>query len=305
MDPAAAIRAGVRRVGLPRQPGPGSPSFACYANNHIVSDLLVLGAPIERMLRQIDTGLVMARNLEFIDAQSILHTQARYIRRLAGDSPGSIPIPPFEELAARVAASSMGPLHFWWQLFEGLLRFLESDFEGAAAHLDQAWALTWAVPAHIHLIDLALFSVLNRAALQTASGRPQEFDQPMRHRRLWAQRTHATSPIAWPLPKQSCCACRTGSPGALQRYEEAISQAQSSVVPIRLKGLSHEMAARSYQSLGLQVSRRHTCARPVMPGGAGGRRHWLSNWKPSMRSSVSSRHQAPRPSLCQPASNST
>lgn len=231
----------------------GSPSFACYANNHIVSDLLVLGAPIERMLRQIDTGLVMARNLEFIDAQSILHTQARYIRRLAGDSPGSIPIPPFEELAARVAASSMGPLHFWWQLFEGLLRFLESDFEGAAAHLDQAWALTWAVPAHIHLIDLALFSVLNRAALQTASGRPQEFDQPMRHLRLWAEMNPRYFSDRLALAEAELLRLQDRSLEALQRYDEAISHAEQCGA-IHLKGLSHEMAARSYQSLGLQVS---------------------------------------------------
>ncbi|MDD0842718.1 trifunctional serine/threonine-protein kinase/ATP-binding protein/sensor histidine kinase [Pseudomonas sp. Gutcm_11s] len=230
----------------------GSPSFACYANNHIVSDLLVLGAPIERMLRQIDAGLVLARNLEFIDAQSILHAQARYIRRLAGDSPGSIPIPPFEELAERVARSSMGPLHFWWQLFEGLLHFLEGDFEGAAAHLDQAWTLTWAVPAHIHLIDLALFSVLNRAALQTASGRPQEFDLPMQHLRLWAELNPRYFSDRLALAEAELLRLQGRNLEALQGYEEAVAKAEQCGA-IHLKGLSHEMAARGYQSLGLQV----------------------------------------------------
>ncbi|WP_394558896.1 AAA family ATPase [Aquipseudomonas alcaligenes] len=231
----------------------GSPSFACYANNHIVSDLLVLGAPIERMLRQIDTGLVLARNLEFIDAQSILHAQARYIRRLAGDGPGSVPIPPFEELAERVARSNMGPLHFWWQLFEGLLHFLEGDFEGAAAHMDRAWALTWAVPAHIHLIDLALFSVLNRAALQTASGQPQEFELPMQHLRLWAELNPRYFSDRLALAEAELLRLQGLNLEALQGYEDAIAKAEQCGA-IHLKGLSHEMAARSYQSLGLQVS---------------------------------------------------
>ena len=165
----------------------GLPSFACYANNHIVSNLLVLGAPIERMLRQIDSGLVIARNLEFVDAQMILFAQARYIRRLAGNVAGTVAIPDSAELAQRVNLSSMGPLRFWWALYEGLLCFLDGSFDAAAGHFDAAWALSWSAPAHIHLIDLALFSVLNLAALQGASGKPQNVERPMHHLRLWAR----------------------------------------------------------------------------------------------------------------------
>ncbi|WP_252274148.1 AAA family ATPase [Pseudomonas subflava] len=233
----------------------GSPSFACYANNHIVSDLLVLGAPIERMLRQIDAGLAMARNLEFDDAQSILYAQARYIRRLAGDSSGSLPIPPYEELAARVARSHMGPLHFWWQLFEGLLHFLEGDFEGAATHLDRAWTLTWSAPAHIHLIDLALFTVLNRAALQTATGRPQEFGLPMQRLRLWAELNPRYFADRLAVAEAELLRLEGRSLEALQRYEDAIAKAEHCGA-VHLKGLSHEMAARCYEALGLQVGFR-------------------------------------------------
>lgn len=236
----------------------GSPSFACYANNHIVSDLLVLGAPIERMLRQIDTGLAMARNLEFIDAQTVLHAQARYIRRLAGETSSSIPIPPYEQLVERVRASHMGPLHFWWELFEGLLSFLEADFERAARHMNTAWSLTWAVPAHIHLIDLALFSVLNRAALQTATGLPQQFEQPMRHLRLWAELNPRYFSDRLSLAEAELLRLDGHSLEALRHYESAVAKAESCGA-IHLKGLSHEMASRCYQALGLEMAARtHT-----------------------------------------------
>jgi predicted ATPase/signal transduction histidine kinase len=233
----------------------GSPSFACYANNHIVSDLLVLGAPIERMLRQIDAGLAMARNLEFLDAQNILYTQARYIRRLAGDGAGSIPIPSCAALAERVRDSSMGPLHFWWELFEGLLRFLEGDLEQSAVHLDRAWALSWSVPAHIHLIDLAMFSVLNRAALQTASGRQQDFTRPLQHLRLWAELNPRYFSDRLALAEAELLRLDGRHIEALRRYEEAIGHAEQCGA-VHLKGLAHELAGRCHLALGLQASAR-------------------------------------------------
>lgn len=232
-----------------------SPSFACYANNHIVSDLLVLGAPIERMLRQIDVGLVMARNLEFTDAQSILHAQALYIRRLAGDTVGSISIPSHAELSKRIACSNMGPLQFWWALYEGLLKFLEGHFEQATQHLDQAWSLTWSAPAHIHLIDLAMFSVLARAALQTSSGRRQSFAQPMQRLRLWAELNPRYFADRLALAEAELLRLEGRDLEALQHYEEAISKAEHCGA-IHVKGLAHSMAYRLHQTLGLHSSAR-------------------------------------------------
>ncbi|WP_263263858.1 ATP-binding sensor histidine kinase [Pseudomonas sp. RIT-PI-S] len=234
----------------------GSPSLACFSNNHIVSDLLVLGAPIERMLRQIDSGLIMAGNLEYVDAQSILHTQALYIRRLAGDIDAAVPIPERGELARRVSESSMGPLRFWWELFEGLFQFLEGSLEEAARRLDAAWALAWAVPAQIHLIDLALFSVLNRAALQTLTQAPQDYEQPMRHLRLWATLNPKYFADRLALAEAEVCRVRGDTLGALQGYEATIAKA-AQCGAIHIQGLAHELAARCHHSAGLSVSARH------------------------------------------------
>lgn len=234
----------------------GSPSLACFSNTHIVSDLLVLGAPIERMLRQIDAGLNLATNLEYADAQSILYIQARYIRRLAGDVGGSVPIPERAELARRVEASTMGPLHFWWELFDGLFEFLEGNFAAAACRMDAAWALAWAVPAHIHLIDLALFTVLNRAALQTATGIAQNFDCPLSSLRLWASLNPRYFADRLALAEAEICRVNGDNLGALQGYETAIAHANQCGA-IHIQGLGHELAARCHHSVGLEVSARH------------------------------------------------
>ena len=233
----------------------GAPSFACYASNHIVSDLLVLGAPIERMLQQIDTGLAMAHNLEFIDAQSRLHIQARYIRRLAGDTNSSWPIPDAITLQERVEASEMMQLHFWWWLFEGLLAFLEGCFTDAETYLQRAWLLTWSAPVHIHLIDLALFSVLNRAALQSQTGQSQDYAEPLRRLRQWAQLNPRYFQDRLALAEAEVARVTGDSLNALRLYEQAITYAEA-VGAIHIKGLAHELAARSHKELELFGSAR-------------------------------------------------
>ncbi|WP_277374185.1 AAA family ATPase [Pseudomonas sp. AA-38] len=233
----------------------GAPSFACYANNHIVSDLLVLGAPIERMLQQIDTGLALACNLEFRDAQSILHIQARYIRRLAGDTATRWPIPDKATLQARVEGSDMGPLRFWWWLFEGLLAFLEGDFAVAAQYMDRAWKLTWSAPVHIQQIDLAMFSVLNRAALQGSTGQVQDYAEPLRRLRLWAELNPRYFKDRLALAEAEVARVEGDLLGALRLYEQAIEYAESAGA-VHIKGLGHELAARCHGELQLRVSAR-------------------------------------------------
>ena len=230
----------------------GSPSFACYANNHIVSDLLVLGAPIERMLRQIDTGLELARNLEFQDAQSILCAQAVYIRRLAGEVASTIPIPGNALMAERVNRSRMGPLKFWWALFEGLFQFLEGSFEQAAVHLDEAWAQSWSAPVHIHHIDLALFTVLNRAALQTATGLAQDFEGPLARLGLWAGLNPRYFSDRFALAQAEVARVNGKVLDALRHYEDAIGKA-TACGAVHIQGLAHEMEARCLAGLGLEV----------------------------------------------------
>jgi signal transduction histidine kinase/tetratricopeptide (TPR) repeat protein len=221
----------------------GSPSFACYANNHIISDLIVLGAPIERMLRQIDTGLQYARHLEFTDAQTILFIQALYIRRLAGEVGRSIPIPSHAELAQRVARSQMAELHFLWELFEGLYQFLEGGLARAAEHLDRAWTLKWSAPVHIHLVDLALFTVLTRAAIQTQTGVTQDFARPLQQLSDAAAHNPRYFGDRLALAEAELQRIAGNHLHALLHYEDAIDKA-TACGAIHIQGLGHELESR-------------------------------------------------------------
>ncbi|MFF7706759.1 AAA family ATPase [Pseudomonas sp. NPDC007930] len=230
----------------------GAPSFACFANLHVVADQLVMGAPIERMLHQIDTGLAMAGHLEFNDAQAVLFCQARYIRRLAGPIQACVAIPEREALAAQVQASQMGPLKFWWELFEGLFLFLEGQFAAAAERLDAAWGLTWAAPCHIHQIDLALFSVLNRAAMPGPAPAASAFEPGLGRLRQWAALNPAHFADRLALAEAEVLRAQGEPLAALKRFEEAIGHA-ARCGAVHIQGLAHLLEGRCLAELGLAV----------------------------------------------------
>jgi predicted ATPase/signal transduction histidine kinase len=233
-----------------------TPSMGCYANNHIVSNLLVMGAPIERILRQIDTGLQLAHSLDFVDSQNILFTQALYIQRLAGDAARGMRIPSREDMARRIAVSHMGPARFWWSLFEGLFFFLEGNFQRAHVEFEQAWALSWATPAHIHLIDLAFFSTLNAAArLDGSAAAAQALERPLERLAYLASLNPKAFADRLDLARAEVLRAQGHSLEALRLYDESVAKA-AGCGAVHIQGLAHELASRCHQALGLHVSAR-------------------------------------------------
>lgn len=233
-----------------------TPIMGCYANNHIVANLLVMGAPIERTLRQIDTGLALAQNVEFIDSQNILFIQALYIRRLAGSVVGAVALPSRDEMARRMAVGRVGPAQYWWHLFEGLFFYLEGNFPRASLELDQAWALSWAAPAHIHLIDLALFSVLNSAArLDGSPASLRALEHPMERLQYLASLNPKAFGDRLDLGRAEVLRAKGQTLEALRLYDESVAKALGCGA-VHIQGLAHELASRCHQALGLTVSTR-------------------------------------------------
>ena len=62
----------------------GDLTMSCYACNHIVSDLLILGVPLEQVDKEIDLGLSFARRVRFKDVEGILELQKRFVHSLTG-----------------------------------------------------------------------------------------------------------------------------------------------------------------------------------------------------------------------------
>lgn len=135
----------------------GDISMACYATNHIVSDLLAMGAPLSVVSNEANRGIAMARSVGFEEVIRILQVQQAFAQSLQDDgaTPGSI-----LARATSDQASEMSPLIFWGHLFEGIAQFYGGRVALAATSFANARPWKWTTPAHIHLADLHFYSTL-------------------------------------------------------------------------------------------------------------------------------------------------
>lgn len=158
----------------------GDLAMACYACNHLVSNSLVMGQPLQEVAEEIDNGLARVRRYGYRDIEHILLAQQGFVAAMS-DSPGSA------VLGNPVKSSTT---LFFIHLFRGLSAFYLGDVQHAIRSLDQAGNLLWAVPAHINLADYYLFRGLTLGSPEAPGSLPEKHAQlqALRERfRQWAQ----------------------------------------------------------------------------------------------------------------------
>lgn len=135
----------------------GDISMACYATNHVVSDLLAMGAPLGVVANEANRGLALASSVGFQEVIAILQTQLAFAHSLRNEHylPGSIMAHATDD-----AESQMSPLIFWGHLFDGIAAFHHGFFEDALRSLEEAKVWSWTTPAHIHIAELHFYSAL-------------------------------------------------------------------------------------------------------------------------------------------------
>lgn len=145
----------------------GDTAYACFASNHIVSDLLVMGEPLSRVIEEAEAGLDLSRRVGFRDIERLIaaqHAFASCVMTGHHDFPdfsGTSLVNPFAELGSSTVSQST---LFWEWLYAGMGAYHLGDLATSQVYLDQAALLTWAVPAHINLSDLYLYRSLTAFA---------------------------------------------------------------------------------------------------------------------------------------------
>ncbi|TVT86180.1 AAA family ATPase [Pseudomonas sp. H3(2019)] len=146
----------------------GDLGMSCYACNHIGSDLLFMGEPLQGVLIELEHGLTWVRQFHYIDIERILLAQQRFASDLRhGPAPRSmaefdgIENDLFGPLDRAVVSQ---PTLFWRWLYSGMSAFYFGDIRYALRRFEEAAALTWSLPAHINLADYYLFYSLTLAS---------------------------------------------------------------------------------------------------------------------------------------------
>lgn len=248
----------------------GDLTMSCYACNHIVSDLLILGVPLEQVDKEIDLGLSFARRVRFKDVEGILELQKRFVHSLTGGPglPGNFGVVVDGRMTfdAGLLDTEMTTLRFWIWLLKGVSCYFHGDYQNAQYCLAVAGELKWATPAHIHLLDYHLYTALTLAKLsggaKNAAAVVATIEPHLTKLRNWAQLNPATFRDKLLLVEGEV-ARLSGSPlVALSLYEQAAEAASENGFN-HGNALAHELASVCSEANGLFSAARHHSRRAI------------------------------------------
>ncbi len=238
----------------------GDLGMACYACNHIVSDLLVMGVPLGLVEKEIEHGLALTRQIQYKDIEIIIDSQKQHVLSLI-DSYTKHDYRRNYYMVTRDnqihVESDSSPTIFWTHLYAGMTATFYRDFDDASSRLATADDLSWSTPAHINVCDCNLFSVLAAAHDSGASANPLGAADKISVKRekfvQWSALNPATFRNKLLLVEAELARLRGNGLLALKCYEQSASAAAAGGF-IHEQALAHEFAGMLCEANGLQLS---------------------------------------------------
>jgi predicted ATPase/signal transduction histidine kinase len=240
----------------------GDIGMACYACNHIVSDLLVMGEHLRLIDEEIERGLELTRLIQYQDIQLILYSQRHFIGRLqVGDAPaaGNDDAVPMMMASAqqRLSLSNSQPTRFWVWLYDGMASVFLGDYDRALDSLRSASDLIWSAPAHINTADCRLFLALALAhSAQASADSETQLAQLAEHRDCfdqWSKLNAVTFRSKRLLIDAEIARLRGDYFRALTCYEQSADAAAAAGF-VHEQALAHELSGLLCDANGLHSS---------------------------------------------------
>jgi predicted ATPase/signal transduction histidine kinase len=248
----------------------GDLTMSCYSCNHIVSDLLTLGAPLDQVDREIELGLSFARRVRFKDVEDILELQKRFVHSLTGGPglPGNFGVVVDGRMTfdADLLDTQMTTLRFWMWLLKGVSCYFQGAYQDALYCLAEAGELKWATPAHIHLLDYHFYTALTLAKVHTgdddAADAVARIEPHLARLRTWANLNPATFKDRQLLVEAEVARLNGMPLGAMALYEQAAAAASASGFN-HGNALAHELASVCCEANSLLSAARHHRRRAI------------------------------------------
>ncbi|MFS8974596.1 AAA family ATPase [Cupriavidus necator] len=240
----------------------GDIGMACYACNHIASDLLAMGEHLRLVEEEIGRGLALTRLIQYQDIELILYSQHHFLHRLRVGDQANAAEPQGEAsrqmtAARRLDRSNSLPTKFWIWLYDGMASAFRQEWDNAVRSLRQAEALIWSAPAHINVADCRLYLAIALAhSADAASDRDNIMAALDRHRACFA-RWAALNPLTFQgklwLIDAEMSRLRGDSLQALACYEQAANAAAAAGF-VHEQALAHELAGMLCAAGGLRTA---------------------------------------------------
>ncbi|HEX5752493.1 MAG TPA: ATP-binding sensor histidine kinase [Archangium sp.] len=146
----------------------GDFQVACYCCNHIVTDCLALGYPLDDVYAESVARYDFAHRAGYLDVREVIRCTRAYIQQLRGHtrSFGSLSGEELEEEAfeAGLTPERMSTMRCWYWILKMQARFMCGAYAEAREAGEKAAALAWSSLGHIQLLDFHLYRGLTLAA---------------------------------------------------------------------------------------------------------------------------------------------
>jgi predicted ATPase/signal transduction histidine kinase len=230
----------------------GDLGMACYACNHIVSDLLFSGEGLPRILEEAERGLALARRIAFRDIERLIEAQRSLAQGLHSEGYPCGPAAVADDFSELGASTVSQPTLFWEWLYRGMSAVLFDDVARAQRLLTAAGRLTWSLPAHIDLAHYHLYAALAFGAQPGAAERLT----PHRDRlAAWAELNPTTFRNKLLLVEAEIARLKGDGLAAMQFYERSTAAAAAAGL-WHEEALAHELCGRFCLANGLPTTAR-------------------------------------------------
>jgi predicted ATPase/signal transduction histidine kinase len=239
----------------------GDIGMACYACNHIASDLLAMGEHLRLVEEEIERGLELTRLIQYQDIELILYSQHHFLHRLrTGDEAipgGETACQPASSAVERLSRSNSLPTKFWIWLYDGMACVFLQEWDAAVRSLQHADELTWSAPAHINVADCHLFLALALAHAAAARSSQDDAAATLAGHRVRFERWAALNPLTFRnkllLVDAEIFRLRGDALQALVCYEQSANAAAAAGF-VHEQALAHELAGMLCEANGLHTS---------------------------------------------------
>ena len=283
----------------------GDLTFALYSCNHMVTNLLACGEPLEGIEREAEDGLEFARKARFGLVIDILTGQLQLIRALRGLTPDFTRLDDadfseagFEQHLQADPRLAIAACWYWIRKLQA--RYFAGDYAGAAGAAAKAEQLLWTSPSHIEVAEYHFYAALARAAhydQATLDERAQHLSALAAHRRQleeWQRSCPENFATRAALAGAEIARIEGHELDAMRLYEQAVRTARDNGL-MHNKALAYERAAGFYRARGFELvadtylRKAHEC---YTHWGAAGKvrqleaRHWQLQARPEAPSTA-------------------
>ncbi|MGF6998324.1 trifunctional serine/threonine-protein kinase/ATP-binding protein/sensor histidine kinase [Paraburkholderia sp. GAS32] len=241
----------------------GDLTFSGYCGNNLITNLLGAGDPLGDVQREAESGLELARKMQFEFVADVMTTQLRLINALRGLTPdfGSFNDAAFDEdrFEQHLGADpGLALVACWYWIRKLQARFHAGDYVSAIAAGSNAELLLWTSPFCFEAAEYHFYDALARAAhcdSLSAGERPRHLEALSAHHRqlqTWASNCPENFADRTALIAAEIARLDGHDSDAMRLYEQAIRSARERDF-VQNEAIAYERASAFYRTRGFET----------------------------------------------------